>query len=106
MAASYVENNVKEYEGLVLLAAYSTADLSKSSLDVLSIYGSEDTVLNKEKYEANILNLPEDFVEIIIDGGCHAYFGMYGYQKGDGVPEISNEEQISKTADLITNFIY
>ncbi len=106
MAASYVENNVKDYAGLILLGAYSTADLTETSLEVLSIYGSEDNVLNKEKYNTNMVNLPDDFEEIIIDGGCHAYFGMYGNQKGDGVPIISNEEQIYKTADLIANFIY
>ncbi len=42
---------------------------------------------------------------IIIDGGCHAYFGMYGVQEGDGTPKISNEEQIEQTADAIANLI-
>ena len=40
-----------------------------------------------------------DAVEQVIDGGCHAGFGMYGAQEGDGVPSVSNEEQISQTAD-------
>lgn len=103
MAASYLGKNTEDFDGLILLGAYSTADLSGTDLDVLSIYGSEDGVLNKEKYEANKVNLPADFEEDVIEGGCHAYFGTYGEQKGDGVPQISNEEQMQITADLILN---
>lgn len=105
MAASYLADHVEEYEGLILLGSYSTADLSGTNLDVLSVYGSEDNVLNREKYEENILNLPDDFTEIVIDGGCHAYFGMYGAQEGDGTPTISNEEQIAITVSAVTKLI-
>lgn len=101
MAASYLANHEDEYEGLVLLGAYSAKDLSDTKLDVLSIYGSEDKVLNREKYEDNKWNLPEDFTELVIEGGCHSYFGMYGMQDGDGIPEITNEEQIYITARQI-----
>lgn len=101
MAASYLGKHTDEYEGLVLLGSYSTTDLSESSLRVLSVYGSEDQVLNHEKYEENQSNLPDDFSEVLIEGGCHAYFGMYGKQEGDGMPTISNEEQINQTADAI-----
>lgn len=68
---------------------------------MISIYGSEDKVLNKEKYVANKCNLPADFTEVIIEGGCHAHFGMYGAQDGDGIPSISNEEQIGSTLDAV-----
>ena len=105
MAASYLEKHTDEYEGLILLGAYSTADLSDAALEVLSIYGSEDQVLNREKYNDNISNLPKDFKEIVIEGGCHAYFGMYGAQDGDGTPSISNSEQILQTAEYIAQMI-
>ena len=101
MAASYLGDHTEEYKGLVLLGAYSTADLSDSGLAVLSVYGSEDKVMNREKYAKNKLNLPNNFTEVIIDGGCHAYFGMYGPQDGDGTPAITNEEQINFTAEKI-----
>ena len=101
MAASYVEECAELFEGLVLLGAYSTADLTKTNLNVLSIYGSEDMVMNREKYESEKINLPKDFTEIAIDGGCHGYFGMYGMQDGDGTPSITNEMQIQFTADAI-----
>ena len=105
MAASYLEKHTDEYEGLILLGSYSTADLSDAALEVLSIYGSEDQVLNREKYNDNISNLPKDFKEIVIEGGCHAYFGMYGAQDGDGTPSISNSEQILQTAEYIAQMI-
>ena len=92
MAASYLDGSADSFAGLILLGSYSTADLSETDLSVLSIYGSEDQVLNREKYQQYKVNLPEDFTEIVIDGGCHAFFGMYGPQEGDGTPSITNEE--------------
>lgn len=105
MAASYLSKCEKTFEGLVLLGSYSTADLSDMDLEVLSIYGSEDLALNYENYEENRSNLPVGFEELVIDGGCHAYFGMYGVQKGDGLPNISNEKQIKITVDSIVKIV-
>ena len=105
MAASYVSKNSDIFSGLILLGAYSTSDLSKTSLKVISIYGSEDKVLNAEKYLEYKSNLPADFTEEVIAGGCHAYFGMYGAQEGDGEPAISNVEQIKITTDAIVKLV-
>ena len=101
MAASYLADHPKDYEGLILLGSYSTADLSDTDLAVLSVFGSEDTVMNRAKYEECKSNLPSSFTEVIIEGGCHAYFGMYGAQDGDGTPKITNEEQIRLTVEKI-----
>ena len=105
MAASYVSKHTEDFEGLVLLAAYSTEDLSDSGLKVLSVYGSEDGVLNREKYEEYRDNLPEHTVEKVIEGGNHAGFGSYGEQEGDGQAKISQEEQIEVTVEKIKNYI-
>jgi len=105
MAASYVASHTEDFAGLVLLGAYSTADLSESNLAVLSVYGSEDKVMNRENYENNKTNLPAGFTEVVLGGGCHANFGMYGAQDGDGTPSITNEEQIALTADAIVKMM-
>ena len=105
MAASYLSKNAEDYEGIVLLGSYSTADLSAFDLDVLSIYGSEDLVLNHDNYAESISNLPNDYEEIVLEGGCHAYFGVYGPQEGDGTPTISNREQIKITVECILEFM-
>ena len=88
----------------MLLAAYSTQNLTGSSLDALSVYGSEDGVLDMEKYEQCRSNLLADTSEMVIEGGCHAQFGSYGPQDGDGIPTISSEEQIRQTAEAIAAF--
>ena len=105
MAAAYLGDHAEEYDGLILLGSYSTEDLSSASLKVLSVYGSEDKVMNAENYVENKRNLPADFTEVVLDGACHAYFGMYGAQEGDGIPRISNEEQIMLTVDAVMEFI-
>ena len=105
MAASYAAKNADALEGLALLAAYSTADLTGSGLEVISLYGSENRVLNMEKYEEYRTNLPENAVEVVIDGGCHAYFGCYGAQAGDGLPTITKEEQIAITAENLLDMM-
>ena len=105
MAAAYLDEKDEAFEGLILLGSYSATDLSETDLSVLSIYGSEDLVMNREKYESSKENLPDEFSEVILEGGCHAYFGMYGAQDGDGTPEISNEEQIMLTADTIAEMV-
>lgn len=105
MAAAYLSDNAEDYIGLILLGSYSTKNLSEKGIAVLSVYGSEDKVLNREKYEKNKTNLPKDFTELVIDGGCHAYFGMYGEQSGDGAAAISNEQQIYITAAAISEFV-
>lgn len=105
MAASYAAGHSGEYNGLILLAAYSTSDLTETSLSVLSVYGTEDGVLNRDSYEKYAPNLPADTTELIIQGGCHSYFGSYGTQKGDGIPSITREEQISQTAEAILELV-
>lgn len=105
MAAGFLAENLTEFDGLILLGSYSTYDLSGAGVSVLSVYGSEDTVLNREKYDENLTNLPNNFTEVVIEGGCHAFFGAYGTQDGDGTPTISNEEQISRTAEAISAFV-
>lgn len=105
MAASYVSEHTDDFSGLVLLAAYSTADLSDSGLSVLSVYGTEDGVMNRDSYAKNASHLPKNSTEVLIEGGCHAQFGAYGAQDKDGTPSITGEEQIRQTADAIQKLI-
>ncbi len=105
MAAYYLSKHLDEYEGFILLASYSTKDLSNSHKKVLSIRVSNDNILNKRAYHRNLKNLPANVQESIIDGGCHSYFGSYGKQDGDGIPTISNKEQIEKASHIISCFM-
>lgn len=109
IAASFLSSHINDFDGLILLAAYTTHDISDSGLQVLSIYGSNDGVLQMDNYQKNKENLPpvgKGFTEIIIDGGNHAGFASYGPQEGDGEADISTEEQQAKTADEICSWIF
>lgn len=106
MAAKYVKDKSDEYKGLILLGAFSSGDISDTSLNTLSLIGSNDEIINFDKYEENKEKLPDDYSEKNIEGGCHSYFGCYGIQDGDGIPEITNEEQINISVDFITHFIF
>mgnify|MGYP003299006868 CR=1 FL=1 len=66
----------------------------------------QNEVLNAESYAKNKKNLPEGLLEIIIEGGCHSYFGDYGHQSGDGEPTISREEQMRITVNEIEKFVF
>lgn len=95
MASSYLEDNADLFEGLILLAAYP---LNSSEENVLTLYGSNDKVLDLEKLE------PFESTPII--GGNHAYFGDYGEQAGDGVASISRSDQQAQTVQYILEFIH
>ena len=105
MAASYAKKHAQAYDALLLLGAYSAEDLSGEGLCVLSVVGTEDGVLNREKYEASLAHYPAAFEEVILEGGCHAGFGDYGAQKGDGQPVMTRETQIQKTADAVSALV-
>ena len=105
MAASFAGENTDTYEGLILLAAYSTEDLRESGLKVCSLYGDRDGVLNMEKYETYRPNLPEDTLEQVLEGGNHAGFGSYGPQEGDGISALEPGVQLTWTADRICECI-
>ena len=70
-------------------------------LYVVSVYGSEDHVLNMQKMKDGDAYLPDTAVRQVIEGGNHAQFGNYGAQDGDGRATISAEDQQRQTAALI-----
>ncbi len=96
-AANFISNHLDQFDGLILMASYSTKDLSETNLTILSLYGSNDGVLNKESYETNLTNLNDNSYEEVIIGGNHAQFGSYGEQKNDGIATIDAQTQWEET---------
>lgn len=103
-ASMTLASNLEEFDGLILLAAYSTKDLSECGKTVISIYGSEDGVLNRDTYNQNKKYLPADLHEYIIEGGNHSGFGYYGHQDGDNEATISGAEQREKAVEYIAKY--
>lgn len=103
-ASDYTNKHADMIDGLVLLASFPTEKLP-DDIAVLSLYGSEDGVLEKDAYEGSKQYFPATYDEVVIDGGNHAGFADYGEQNGDGNATLSAEEQQTKTAYAILSFI-
>ncbi len=99
MAADFAAKHPGRFRGLALLAAYPTGPLDPE-LRVLSVVGSEDGVINRQKLAEGEQFFPERVQIAVIPGGNHAGFGSYGPQRGDGAALISPEEQWAETAAL------
>ena len=104
VAALDTSDHQGDIQGLILLAAYPTKELG-NQVRLLSLYGTEDKVLNASAYEDCKKNWPDNAAEIVIEGGNHAQFGCYGEQSGDGIAQISADEQQGITADEVVKFI-
>jgi len=103
ISAFYANEHAESVDGIILLAAYST-DKINDKFKLCSIYGSEDGCLEMDVYEQCKLNWTKDVKEVVIQGGNHSQFGCYGLQDGDGVPTISQTEQMDATVDAISSF--
>lgn len=94
MACTFAAEHGDAAQGLVLMGAYcSGADVSQLPLEVASITGSKDGVLNQERFTAGRALLPPTTQYVEIAGGNHAQFGSYGGQPGDNPATISPEAQ-------------
>lgn len=105
MVSDYVVGHEAKIEGLVLMEAYPNKDLSQSNIRVLSLYGSEDRVLNRDAFEQAKGKMPMDVKHYEIFGGNHGNFGNYGEQQGDGTAMISASEQQAITIAKIKNLL-
>ena len=103
MATQYAANNPGKVGGLVLLASYAPSALPEG-VPALAVYGSEDGVMNRDRYALALELLPE-YEEVVIPGGNHAKFGDYGPQSGDGEGAMPEEEQREAAARAILNFL-
>jgi len=83
MACGYAAANTAEIDGLVLHAAYCDADISGSDLQVLSVLGTDDGVIDAEQERDRRALLPAETEIVELDGANHAGFGAYGPQRGD-----------------------
>lgn len=99
MAAVYASKHAEELDGLILLGAYSTEDLSDTNLKVILIDGSNDQIINQKRAEESLSNYPDSTYSFTIEGGNHSQFGSYGHQKGDGVSTITADEQWDETVE-------
>ncbi|WP_373483276.1 alpha/beta fold hydrolase [Acetobacterium sp.] len=101
MAADYLAGHEDQVEGLVLLGAYPNKSLAQSRHPVLSLYGSEDQIIDQQGFEGGRDKMPVNAIYHEISGGNHSSFGNYGEQAGDGTAAISAAEQQAITVTKI-----
>lgn len=108
MAVKYALSDPDQINGIILWAAYpaSSDDLSASTLESMSIYGTDDGLIPNQEIDESRKLMPETTSWVKIDGGNHSQFGWYGDQPGDNPASISREIQqqiiIESTKDLLT----
>lgn len=105
VAAKYAASHASKLKGLIFLGGYSKTDLSDQKLRILSITGSNDSILDHAAYLAAKSNNPTDAVYYEIDGGNHTGFTDTFLIRKDSEAAISSEEQIQYTTAAIGLFL-
>lgn len=104
MAAYYASDHADKLKGVILLASYPNKTLG-DSLRCISIFGSEDGILNWDRMSGAESYLPKNTQKYIIDGGNHCQFGNYGKQVADKDAEISASDQQKETVKVIVDWV-
>ena len=107
-AAAYAEERAEEtVDGLLLFASYPSGgtDLSNGQVEVVSILGSRDRMLDRRSFEEAKSRLPELTGYVEIAGMNHAQFGSYGPQEGDGKPTVTDERALREVVDASKDLV-
>lgn len=107
MACRYAADNTERVSGVVLFGAYCDRSIADTDLRVLSVTGSDDTVLDRDTYERNKENVPDDATFRELRGINHTQFGSYTGQRGDrasGTPyEVAHNRLENATVPWFRN---
>ena len=107
MASRFASENNARVAGVFFLASYPDEKGSLATLNIpsISITGTNDGVMNQEAYEKNSVYFSSNHNEYSIEGGNHAQFGSYGFQKGDNEATISEQEQMEETVAVLDRWM-
>ena len=105
VAAKYASSHASKLRGLIFLGGYSKTDLTDTNLRLLSITGTNDTVLDTERFLSAQANDPKDTIYYEINGGNHTGFTDTHLIRKDTEAAIPADEQIRLTVSAIEAFI-
>ncbi|MFT4930337.1 MAG: hypothetical protein ACI91T_000204 [Natronomonas sp.] len=105
MACRYADGHADRVDGVVLLASYCDRDVSDASFRALSVTGSADRVLNRDRYRETRSNLPSDARFVRIRGMNHSQFGAYAGQRGGGPATIDYATAHDRLGDVLVSWI-
>lgn len=105
-AARFAADHLDTVDGLLLWASFPDGDMSADdTLQVESIFGSNDLLATPADIERSKSKLPPDSTYTEIHGGVHSFFGDYGEQPGDGQPSISQEDASAQISAATVAFL-
>lgn len=109
-AAFALANKESRYDHLILYASYTDEkhSLRDKPVKVLSISGSNDGLATPSDIDEGKTLLPPDTQYLVIAGGNHTQFALYGegkLQKGDNKASISAMEQQQIIIDATIAFL-
>lgn len=105
-ASECLAHHQDDFDALILVASYPSADLSAYTGSAVAIRGSNDTVLDLGKYENARSKLPRGTIELVIEGGNHANVGNYGEQENDSAATIDPADQQAQIADAVEDLAH
>jgi len=105
MACRYAGNNPNRVDGVLLLASYCDRNVSDASLRALSVTGTADRVLNRDRYRATRSNLPADAQFVTIRGMNHSQFGSYTGQRGGAPARIDFDTAHDRLAEVLVSWV-
>ena len=100
MASIFAGTRTDKVDGVLMLASYPSEPVNKD-LVMFSVLGTNDGILNWDKYKECKSNWPPESKEIRIEGGNHSGFGDYGLQQGDNEAAVSPEVQWDATVNAV-----
>lgn len=109
MGSNYVFNHQDNPKnaGVFFLASYPAKDFSQTGIPMLGIFGAVDGLVTEDKRNQFTTKQSTSPLNetIVIAGGNHAQFGVYGAQKGDNTATISVDVQQQDVAEALVNWI-
>jgi uncharacterized membrane protein YsdA (DUF1294 family) len=105
VAGMYAAKHLDELDGVIFLAAYPTKMLKHPDFHALSVVGTKDGGYDPEKWNDTDKYMPDAYTFHLIQGGNHSQFGSYGHQTGDGQADISPQQQIQETIEVMKAFL-
>jgi len=101
MACRYAADNA--VEGLLLVGAY--CDRPVRGMPALSVVGTRDVVLNRERFAASMGNLPASSAVVRVEGMNHSQAGWYGGQRGDQPARLTTPEAHHRLANEVADWL-
>jgi predicted alpha/beta-hydrolase family hydrolase len=103
MACRYAGANERTVDGLLLVGAY--CDRQVQGMPALSVVGTRDVVLNRDRFAETESNLPEPNTVVRIEGMNHSQTGWYAGQAGDQHATILTPEAHRRLARTVADWL-